>query len=456
MSQAAIDSIAAPEVRTLSEPRIGAIQGQHPVAYVLFILVNATLFIRPGEIFPATESLPIYLWLIAACAAAALPAVLTQLRWSNLSRNAGVFCVLMLLPAIFLSHASHFNFYSARYGAIDFSKILLYFLLLIALINTRARLENLMALTVLFITVTAVFALLNYHEIYTLPALVVLNRADGVPGDDDVIRQLQATGIFSDPNDFSGILVTAILATLHFVIKPRTPAARWRWLLVLPILLYAFALTRSRGGFLSLMAGAGCLLICKFGWRNGLKIGTFILPLFLVAFAGRQTNIDVGNKADTAYGRILLWREGMRMFKAAPFFGHGFDTYAEEATQVAHNSFVHAYAELGFFGGTLFLSAFLAPIFSALKFKPKGQSEMLAITIFSILVAYAVGIFSLSRCYSNATYLVVGFGCAYCAMQNTSHNLPWMNVNGQLLKRMLKASVLMFLFIYVFIRVMTL
>ena len=37
-------------------------------------------------------------------------------------------------------------------------------------------------------------------------------------------------------------------------------------------------------------------------------------------------------------------------------FGIGESRFHEEIHKVAHNSYVHAYAEMGFFGGTVFLS----------------------------------------------------------------------------------------------------
>ena len=45
------------------------------MAFFLFILVNAALFIRPAEIVQSWQGLEIYFYLILACAVAALPDV---------------------------------------------------------------------------------------------------------------------------------------------------------------------------------------------------------------------------------------------------------------------------------------------------------------------------------------------------------------------------------------------
>ena len=183
------------------------------------------------------------------------------------------------------------------------AKIALYFLLLVGLVDSVAWLRQIMALTVIFIAITALLAVLNYHDIYTLPALTVLDRGlaiDSQTGEMESVLQLQATGIFSDPNDFSVILAVAILGAIYFIVEAKDWLRRMPWLAITPLLVYAFALTRSRGGFLGLMAGVAALMVARMGWKRAMKIGIFVFPVLLVAFAGRQTNIDVGDKEDTA------------------------------------------------------------------------------------------------------------------------------------------------------------
>jgi len=430
-----------------------------PTGYALFILVNATLFIRPGEIVPAWENWNIYLWLILACAAVSMPALQRVLQWEYLRQNASVLCIILLIPAVVLSHLNHGRTIEARYGATDMAKTVLYFLLLIGLIDSMARLRQFMSFTVVFIAITALLAVLNYHDIYTLPALTILDRSYGVnaeTGEMELVRQLQASGIFSDPNDFSIILVVAIIATIHFIVEAPNLARRVPWLMLGPLLLYAFALTKSRGGFLGLTAALGSLLIARLGWKRGIKFGMLFSPLLLAAFAGRQTNINVGDTDDTAYGRVLLWRAGMPLLRAAPFFGNGYGTYAADVGQEAHNSYVHSFVELGFFGGACFLMSILGPIFSCRKafVGEPGPKKTLNATILAMVVGYAVGIFSLSRVYSNATYLVLGLGSAYCALRYPVL-LPWLTFDGAYFKRAFKASICMIVFIYVFIRVVT-
>src|SRR5439155_22586562 len=105
----------------------------------LFLLVNATLFIRPSEIIPGLDVINIYLILSLACVAASLPAVINRLTGRALAMQPGVLCVLGILPAIVLSDLAHGATYYARVDSIEFvKKVLIYFLLLIGLIDSPA------------------------------------------------------------------------------------------------------------------------------------------------------------------------------------------------------------------------------------------------------------------------------------------------------------------------------
>src|SRR5205823_3488992 len=91
-----------------------------------------------------------------------------------------------------------------------------------------------------------------------------------------------------------------------------------------------------------------------------IPLAAVVLPALFALFAGRQT--DLSAAGGTGQARIQLWSEGLALFREAPFFGVGQGSYAEHVDQVAHNSFVECYAELGFFGGTLFLGAFFCAV----------------------------------------------------------------------------------------------
>src|SRR5262245_29936855 len=82
-------------------------------AYALFLLVHATLFLRPAEILPDVQGWPIFLALSLLCLAVAFPDVLRQFTSRALEQRPMTVCMLALLLAVGLSHLVHFRFEEA-------------------------------------------------------------------------------------------------------------------------------------------------------------------------------------------------------------------------------------------------------------------------------------------------------------------------------------------------------
>jgi O-antigen ligase len=351
---------------------------------------------------------------------ASFPALTHGLRWRTLRRRPWAVCVLALLPSIILTELSRGSLYGVHTAGAEFAKILIYYLLLLGLIDNPRRLRQFLLAVALFVTGLAALALLQYHQIIDLPALsaMVQNAGeDPETGEAGAFLRLMATGFFHDPNDFSLVLGAAVIVGLFWVIE-RRGFVRIFWGIAVGVLAYAFILTRSRGGFIGLVAGGGIFLINRFGWRRAVLCGLLLIPIILVV-GGRQTSIDIGDTNDTAQGRIHLWRDSLVLFHGAPVLGIGFGQLAEENGLVAHNSYVHAFAELGMLGGTLFVGAWYLTL-AGLR---KARGLALAIVddsirrwrpyVLGMAVTYSVGLFSLTRCYVLPTYLVLGAAAAY-------------------------------------------
>jgi hypothetical protein len=149
-----------------------------------------------------------------------------------------------------------------------------------------------------------------------------------------------------------------------------------------------------------------------------------MLPLI----GGRQTEVDLDD--GTGHDRFLLWREGFDAIKSLDFFfGIGQSTYADEVGLVAHNSFIHAYVELGVIGGTMFFGCFFFAGYQLYRMvripDPISNPELLRMRpiMVALLVGWATALFSLSRCYVVPTYLVFGICAAYS-------NLVWIHTNS--------------------------
>src|SRR5215210_2996832 len=108
--------------------------------FFLFMLANAMLFIRPVELIADWGDLEPYRYCLLACLVASLPVVLKQFTVRYPGVPPVALCVFGLLPAVGLSHLSHGSADLAWDNGVEFFKVLVYFLLLLALVTTTARL----------------------------------------------------------------------------------------------------------------------------------------------------------------------------------------------------------------------------------------------------------------------------------------------------------------------------
>jgi O-antigen ligase len=274
-----------------------------------------------------------------------------------------------------------------------------------------------------------------------------------------VLERLQGPGIFNDPNDFSLILVTGILFGLDRTFDKRNGKRRVFWLAPIGLLGYALMLTHSRGGLLSLLAGGAVLLVSRFGWKRFMLAAVVMLPVVGYVFGGRQTSINLDDNEDTALGRVQLWKECLVIFHQWPIFGVGCGNLADEAGLVAHSSYIHAFAELGAVGGTLFVGAVYFPMMiirKSRKYKylvsPQG-SDVLAWRpcMLAILAGYATGMFSLSRPYAFPTYLMLGIAGAYCNLLVGRFPDSVPRVTMSLAIKLVKVSLACIIFLHIFV-----
>ena len=332
--------------------------------FFLFILLNAILFIRPQELFPDLGELPIYNVIILPCLAVSSSAVLRQLTPVSLSKSPIEAFALCFLGSVVLSHLSHLQFGLATNSAIEVIKVLVYFFLLVALLDSFARLRRFLVWICLFVLVVVSLALLHYYQVINIPSLEALyerqfDMIDEETGEQIVLARLQSIGIYGNPNDLARILVVGILLSLYFLGDRRLGLLRPLWLLPIALFGQGLHLTHSRGGLLSLLGGIAALFYSRYG-RKALILGAMVIPILLVVSGGRQTNFTMSE--GTGQERVKLWNEGFVLMQSSPAFGIGMDQYGANVGLAAHNSFVHCYVELGCIGGTFFFAMFYLPL----------------------------------------------------------------------------------------------
>jgi putative inorganic carbon (hco3(-)) transporter len=429
--------------------------------WLLFILLNAALFIRPADLFPEID-VPIYLYLIILCFIASTSQLAAVINSRALSQMPIACCVLGILPAVLLSNLVHLQFGLVLASIQQFIKVIIYYLLFLAIVDTVPRLQSFLLWLGRFVVVLTALPLLYYHGIIDIPSLRAYqqNEIDAPTGESSVMVRLNSTGLFGDPNDLCNILVIGILITLFVMIDLRKGFGRLLCVAPLGMFFYALKLTHSRGGMMTLSAGVFTFLQARFGWKKTVLVAGLLLPFAVVLFSGRQMQVNVSSREDTSQLRIQLWAMGFSLFPQAPLFGIGMGEYAERITAEAHNSFVHTYVELGFLGGTLFSGIFYTCVSGLVRLGRQDvvfydpEARRLRPYILGMISAYWVGLFSLSRSYTVPTYMVFGIVTVYLQNAGARTSEGASRFDATFVMRLLKFSVVWLIILIVFTKFM--
>lgn len=424
--------------------------------FALLLLATAILFLRPQDFVPEWSTLPLYLAFLLSASLVASGSILRQLSAGSLSARPVTVCVVGVLAAVVVSNVSRLHLWEARTQGIEFAKILLYYLLLVSVVNSTARLRSFLGWLGIFFAVITALSLLQYHGALALPQSTVLEQpqVDEETGDISAIPRLCGYGLFNDPNDICLLLVSGMGISLYFLTEPRGGLGRVFWLAVLGLFGYALALTQSRGGFIGLLVGLTILLHARFGvWKAALVVSGAV-PLLLLAFAGRQT--DISATEDTGQSRVQLWSEALESFKQEPLFGIGPGVFEERVGLVAHNSFLHCFAELGFVGGSFFLGGFVTALCGLYRLSRNSSADAdvrrLGYFLLAMIAAFMAGIMSLSRAYIAPTYLILGLTTACLAIAGPAPPLVLPRFDRRFLPRLAFASLAFLLAMHVFVR----
>mgnify|MGYP000515965851 CR=1 FL=1 len=433
------------------------------LAFTLFCLTTATMILRPGEMVTALAPIPFYEVLILTTLLLAHQGVIQHFRFDSLKRQPVALCLMGVFIAIPVSHLTHLYFGGTLHSTIEFTKSAMLFVLLVVVVDRWSRFERLsqvVALCASFVVLLCVMDYLGFAD-FTFIKHAEENYGQRADGYAKRIARMNGTGIFSDPNDISLLIVATAMICLSFLTDRKRGVLRFAWLIPIAILVTGLVCTRSRGGMLAACAAIGMLLMFRYGKKVAITLGCLGLAA-LPVIAGRQANIDLSE--GTGHDRILLWRDGLSALRSKDlFFGTGQGTYEDIAGLVAHNSYIHAFVELGLFGGTFFFGMFF---FSALALfrlntcewqiqNPK-QARFLPYMA-AIGAGYAVGLLSLSRCYTVSTLLIIALGTAFLNLAGWCQcpRRPVLLWDKRHITQLLGASACMFIACNVFVRIVS-
>jgi O-antigen ligase len=301
---------------------------------------------------------------------------------------------------------------------------------------------------------------MQYHKVLQLPALAGVHQSVIDPDTHEAVKltRLCGIGLFNDPNDFSLMLSAGILVCCAAGPDARRISRAWLWtLLAIPLVLFGYALllTQSRGGLMAVVAGLLAILCARLGWKNALPLLCLMMPLMAVLNLGRQTHVDLDNPENTFQTRLGLWSDSLDAFRSAPLLGIGPDKLVDHIGHVAHNSYLHAYAEMGILGGTAFFGTFYLVLRSLCMASPHDfKLARLRPYILALTVSYGVGLLSLSRCYTVPTQLMLAIATAYLALASRSGPVALPRMDGACFRRITGMGVIFLSATYVFMRLM--
>lgn len=390
------------------------------MTFVLFLFTVATLYIRPAELIPELEGQPLYAGLLALCVLGTHRGILDQFTWSSLRRNPITLCLVGLVGAAAASHLSHAHPSMALAAAEELAKSLVLYLVLMAVVNTPRKFHVLLFTVAISGIVMITLSVLDYYDIIDIPPLVHIVDTIEIPLSDELgkVLRLCGMGLFNDPNDISMVIIATAMLCLFFLTDQNLGPFRIFWLIPMAILAVALLATHSRGGVLCCGGALFVLTLFKFSKKTAivaLMCAACVVPLI----AGRQGDINLDD--GTGQDRIQAWKDGLSELKSAEvLFGIGMDEYGDHVGIVAHNSFVHAYVELGFFGGTLFFGVFFLSALAMMRLHEERFGERMHPDlaraypfVAAILAGWATGMLSLSRCYVMPTFLTFGLVASY-------------------------------------------
>ena len=439
-------------------PAAGQPERAGTIAFALFLLLNATLFLRPGEMVHALETLPIYEFIIIVCCLVSLPVLLEQLRPKSLIANPVTCFLLALWVAVVASHATRGQLWGIRFYGWTFFKVIPFYMLAVGVLDSLKRVRIFLAAIAVFTVGLTIIAVLRYYEVIHISHLSALEerRWDWQSQSWVYIMRLRSTGMFSDPNDLSLILTVGMIISAYFFADRSLGLLRGFWIAPFAFFGFAFFLTHSRGGLVALVFAGTCFGITRFGWKKTLPVLLLALPLAKVLLGDRQA--DVSTDTNTGQQRIQLWAQALLEFRQAPLFGIGAGHLVDILHHVAHNSYVHTFTELGAFGGICFTAIpFLTVtgLYRLNKYEPcipGDELRRLRPYILAIVACYAAGMLTLTRCYVPPTYLMFGLAVVYFRLVAVNPLIPLDRISRPVLIRVVAVSVALVLATYLFCR----
>lgn len=402
------------------------------MTYVFCLIYVALIYVRPGEIVPQWAGLPIVqVTGVVAAVSAAVSLFLEPRRFANLPND---WCFLGFCLAGILSTPANGWLGGGYVVFVEFLPLLGFYLLIRLAVRTEMQLRWFIAVLIVLTLFQATNGMVQYWTGVGIGGSTAVVEGSGAQApelqdrsDIEVVRRIRGTGIFGDPNDLAMSLVV-VFPFLFSAILSRDPGLvrRVLGLGALAVVSYALFLTQSRGGLVGLAALGAAYSYRRFGRVTAVIVALAVVGVLLTARSSRLQ--EMTSSEESAQGRIQAWSAGLEMLKSKPVLGVGVGAFTEHHERVAHNSFVHTFAEVGFVGGFFFVGMFFWFFVGngAARDVAGAAGSTLARDLWASCIGIIVCACFLSRQYSPVLYLPLVMGAVRMSVeQKGDHQEPF-------------------------------
>lgn len=428
--------------------------------FVLLIVMTAILRIRPTDFVPGLEDAHLYEIAILSCLLVGFHKLAAELSATFAGQRPITTFVFLIFLMMILSDFANGAIDLGIESAIAFFKVILFYLLLVGIVDTPARLRRLVACLVIIDLVPTSLATLHYYGYINIPKFTALESGDStvidpITGDYATIRRLVATGMFGDPNDFCQILNTGLMFCVSGLLEKGAGLARGIWLAPIALLGLAVKLTGSRGGLLGTLGGLAVLFWSRYGRRKAILLATVALPVILFVLKGRMGQISATE--GTGQARVQIWAEGfMALTHSSIVLGIGANRFVDVTTRATHNGFLCAFVELGVVGGAFFFGAFYYAITALCRLgSPRfvivdPEVRRLRPYILAALVSFAINELSLTHPFTEVTYMMLGLAMVCIRLADPRFTEEGFRWNSKLLIEVMSAAAFFLIALYLF------
>ena len=350
---------AAPAASRLARAKqqIAEVRERYDADYLFMLAFTTLLFFRPQDHVPGLAAL--HLAELTAIGGLAAMAVRRLSAGQTIAHVNGEVVAVIALGAVIVLTLP-FSIWpggSLTVFSDVYVKIILIFALMMSTITSPRRVRQMTWIMIVASGYIAARAVADYVRGVNL---IEGSRVRGAVG-----------GMFENPNDLALNLVTFLAPTLFIILQEKKASRRLFACAIAAAMVAAIVCTKSRSGFLGLLAMVAVVLFYVAQKKPAIVAGAVLagclaLPVMPSTFWERMDSIV--NADEDASGsraaRLRLIDQGMEVFLENPVTGVGagqFQNYnapgVVEKWRVTHNVWLQVAADLGIFG--LFIFAFM-------------------------------------------------------------------------------------------------